>query len=207
MNPAFPNDRARIDFALIAEMVAPGARVLDIGCGDGELLELLKTEKGCDGRGLELSQTGVNQSVARGLSVIQGDADTDLIEYPGSAFDYVILSQTLQATHRPLEVLDHMMRIGDKAIVSFPNFGHWRMRLGLLVEGRMPRTKTLSNPWHSTPNIHLCTVRDFEELVADQSYRIEREVMVSIEGKARDVPPGTRIANLFADQAIFLLTR
>ena len=142
MNPAFPNDRARIDFALIAEMVAPGARVLDIGCGDGALLELLKSDKGCDCRGLELSQTGVNKSVARGLSVIQGDADTDLVEYPASAFDYVILSQTLQATHRPLEVLDHMMRIGEKAIVSFPNFGHWRMRAQLLLNGRMPTTET-----------------------------------------------------------------
>ncbi len=207
MNPAFPNDRARIDFALIAEMVAPGARVLDIGCGDGALLELLKTGKNCQGRGLEISQTGVNKSVARGLSVIQGDADTDLAEYPASAFDYVILSQTLQATHRPLEVLDHMMRIGEKAIVSFPNFGHWRMRAQLVLKGRMPNTETLSYPWHSTPNIHLCTVRDFEELVAAQSYRIEREVMVSVEGKARDVPTGTRTANLFADQAIFLLTR
>lgn len=207
MNPAFPNDRARVDLDLIAEMIEPGSRVLDIGCGDGALLEILKRDKGCDARGLELSQAGVNKSVARGLSVIQGDADTDLIEYPSNAFDYVVLSQTLQATHRPLEVLDQMLRIGDKAIVSFPNFGHWRMRLQLLVSGRMPTTKTLSHPWHSTPNIHLCTVRDFEELVASQSYRIEREVIVSASGQARDVETGTRIANLVADQAIFLLSR
>src|SRR5437773_9795587 len=131
---------ARVDHLLVAAMVSPGSRVLDVGCGNGELLQLLE-QRGVDGRGIEISREGVNASVARGLAVIQGDADTDLGDYPDDAFDYVILTQTLQATRRPREVLEHMLRIGRHAIVSFPNFGHWSIRLGLLFGGRMPRTK------------------------------------------------------------------
>src|SRR4051794_27582133 len=131
---------ARVDLLLVAEMVERGAKVLDVGCGDGELLRLLSERRGVDGRGIELSREGVNEGVAKGLAVIQGDADTDLINYPDDAFDYVILSQTLQATRRPRVVIEHMLRIGRHAVVSFPNFGHWRIRLQMLFGGRMPRT-------------------------------------------------------------------
>src|SRR5690606_38989313 len=137
------------------------SRVLDVGCGDGELLDFLVRERGADARGIEISQRGVNACVARGLSVIQGDADTDLRDYPPKAFDYVTLSQTLQATRRPREVLEHLLRIGDRAIVSFPNFAAWRVRFKFFLSGRMPNTGLLDKPWYSTPNIHFCTIRDF----------------------------------------------
>ena len=153
----------RGDHLLVAGMVEPGSRVLDVGCGDGDLLRLLET-RGVDGRGIELSREGVNRSVAKGLAVIQGDADTDLVDYPDDAFDYVILSQTLQATRQPRVVLEHMLRIGRHGIVTFPNFGHWRMRLQLLLRGQMPRTDSLPATWYDTANIHFCTIKDFVQL-------------------------------------------
>ena len=155
---------ARVDLLVVAQMVEPGARVLDVGCGDGELLKILTETKNVDGRGIEISRAGVNLCVAKGLAVIQGDADTDLADYPDDAFDYVILSQTLQATWQPRVVLEHMLRIGSRAIVSFPNFGHWKIRLMLLMFGRMPRTDNLPDTWYDTQNIHFCTIRDFREL-------------------------------------------
>ena len=155
----------RVDLLLVADMVEPGSRVLDVGCGDGALLEILTRDRGVDGRGVELSQAGVNGCVAKGLSVVQGDADTELTDYPDDAFDYVILSQTLQATRHPRQVLEHMLRIGRRAIVSFPNFGHWRVRSQLMFFGKMPRTESLSYSWYDTPNIHLCTVADFDKVL------------------------------------------
>ena len=154
---------SRVDLLVVADMVAPGARVLDVGCGDGELLRLLES-RGVDGRGIELSREGVNECVAKGLAVVQGDADTDLEDYPDDGFDYVILSQTLQATRRPRVVLEHMLRIGRHAIVSFPNFGHWRIRLQLFFGGHMPHTDNLPYAWYETPNIHFCSIKDFREL-------------------------------------------
>ena len=138
-----PLERLRGDLQLIADMIDPDSRVLDVGCGDGALLAWLGTRKGVDGRGIELSMDGVRACVGSGLSVIQGDADADLENYPDDAFDYVVLSQTLQATHDPKTVLEHMARIGRRVIVSFPNFGHWPVRLGLMFQGRMPRTRNL----------------------------------------------------------------
>lgn len=207
MSPAERADRTRVDLALIADMVTPHARVLDVGCGTGDLLAMLRDSKGVDARGVEISQAGVNASVTRGLSVVQGDADTDLVDYPTDGFDYVILSQTLQATRQPAKVLDEMLRIGSRAIVSFPNFGHWRIRWSLLIGGRMPVTGKLDHPWHSTPNIHLCTVRDFEDLVRSLGITIERAVMVDGKGRAKAMTPGSRQANLTAEQAIFVLSR
>ena len=163
----------RPDLAAIAEMIPPGSRVLDVGCGDGQLLEHLKTTKNVDGRGLELSQQNVNACVARGLAVIQGDADTDLHEYPSQVFDIVILSQTIQATYDPSKVLEHLLRIGKRTIVSLPNFGHWRVRLSLLFNGRMPQTQALGYSWHDTPNIHLFSLNDFQDLCARENIVIE----------------------------------
>jgi methionine biosynthesis protein MetW len=197
----------RADLAVVAAMVAPGSRVLDVGCGDGALLQLLAEQKQIDGRGVELSQHGVNDCVAKGLSVIQGDADTDLSDYPADAFDYVILSQTLQATHHPRDVLVNMLRIGRRAIVSFPNFGHWRVRAELLFTGRMPVTALLSHHWYDTPNIHLCTIRDFVELVDDLGARIERAVAFDTSGAPIRVSAPWWIWNVIGAQAVFLLER
>ncbi len=200
-------DTARVDLLLIAEMVAPGSRVLDVGCGDGTLLRLLAARKGVDGRGIELSQAGVNNSVAKGLSVIQGDADTDLVYYPDLAFDYAILSQTIQATYSPRHVLEQLLRIGRRAIVSFPNFGHWRVRAKLLFGGHMPRTEYLPDRWYDTPNIHLCTINDFTDLCRDVGAKIERAVALNAYGRKLGVSMPLFAQNLFGEQAVFLLSR
>jgi methionine biosynthesis protein MetW len=194
----------RADFALIAQMVAPGSRVLDVGCATGELLECLVRERGAVGRGIELSQAGVNESVRRGLSVVQGDADTDLVDYPTGAFDYVILSQTLQATRNPAEVLRNLVRIGRHAIVSFPNFGHWRVRLRLTLTGRMPVSEALPETWYETPNIHLCTIRDFLDLANQLGIEVERSLALDNDGRDKGIGAVPR-ANLFAQHGLFLL--
>jgi methionine biosynthesis protein MetW len=199
-----PHD-IRVDLLLIADMVAPKSRVLDIGCGDGALLDYLVHRKGVDGRGMELSQDGVNACVRQGLSVVQGDADIDLADYPSAAFDYVILSQTLQATRHPGRVLLELLRIGRRAIVSFPNFGHWRVRLDLLFGGRMPRTDLIRQPWYETPNIHLCTIRDFEFLCRDLDIVIERRLALNSHGGRAPNPRGQWLANLLSEQAVYLL--
>jgi methionine biosynthesis protein MetW len=200
-------DTSRVDLLLIAEMVEPGSRVLDVGCGDGTLLRLLAARKGVDGRGIELSQAGVNNCVAKGLSVIQGDADTDLVYYPDLAFDYAILSQTIQATYSPRHVLEQLLRIGRRAIVSFPNFGHWRVRAKLLFGGHMPRTDYLPDRWYDTPNIHLCTINDFVDLCRDVGAKIERAVALNAYGRKLGVSMPLFAQNLFGEQAVFLLSR
>ena len=197
----------RGDLRLVAEMIAVGSRVLDIGCGDGVLLASLARQKGVDGRGMELSQSGVNACVRHGLSVIQGDADHDLEDYPSDAFDYVVLSQTLQATHQPKRVLEHLVRIGRRVIVSFPNFGHWRIRLGVLTQGRMPLTPALAHPWYETPNIHLCTILDFVALCDELGITIERSVALDRNGMPYRLNPRGTLANWLAEQALFLLRR
>ena len=200
-------DTSRVDLLLIAEMVSAGARVLDVGCGDGTLLRMLSEKRGVDGRGIELSQAGVNSCVAQGLSVIQGDADTDLVHYPDLAFDFAILSQTLQATYSPRHVLEQLLRIGKRAVVSFPNFGHWRVRGQLLFGGQMPLTDNLPDHWYDTPNIHLCTIKDFRGLCKDVGARVERAVALNAYGRKLGVSMPAFAQNLFGEQAVFLLSR
>lgn len=201
------NAAPRVDLDVVAGFIAPRSRVLDVGCGDGELLSFLEEDKQVDGRGVELSQRGVNECVARGLSVIQGDADHDLVFYPDKGFDYVILSQTLQATRNPKMVLDDLLRIGERAIVSFPNFGHWRMRLSLLFKGRMPVTRELPYSWYDTPNIHFCTIRDFVELCDEVGATVEAAIALDGNGGRIGLSMPWGFWNLFGQQAVFLLRR
>lgn len=197
----------RVDLLLVADMIEKGTRVLDVGCGDGALLKTLIENRGVDARGIELSQAGVNSCVAQGLSVIQGDADTDLAAYPDDSFDYAVLSQTLQATRNPRVVLEHLLRIGRRAIVSFPNFGHWRVRTSLLFGGRMPVTENLTYAWYETPNIHFCTIRDFVDLCDAVGARIEDGVALNGAGDKVGLKLPWAVWNLFGEQAIFVLSR
>lgn len=194
----------RDDLKLIAEMVEPNSRVLDVGCGDGALLDYLSHAKNVDGRGIELSMDGVRQCVAHGLSVIQGDAETDLKDYPADAFDYVILGQTLQAMRQPRDVLQMMCRIGRRAIVSVPNFGYWRVRLQLLLTGRMPVTEKLGYQWWETPNIHFCTLRDFVVLTEEMGITIEQTRIIDRAGRVTS-RAHSGLANLLGEQGVFLL--
>lgn len=197
----------RLDLKLIAEMIEPRTRVLDIGSGDGTLIEHLFRTKGCDARGIEIDMVEVARSVAHGLPVMHGDADHDLAQYPDGGFDYVVLSRTLQAVERPREVLRQMLRIGTRALVSFPNFGHWQLRWGLLATGRMPMTGTWSRPWYETPNIHPCTILDFFDLCGQEGYAVERWLAIDEDGKRAPWRSSARLANLFGEQALFLLRR
>ena len=197
----------RLDLQLIGEMIAPGSRVLDIGSGDGSLIEHLFRTRGCDARGLEIDMAEVTRSVAHGLPVMHGDADGDLQHYPDSAFDYVVLSRTLQAVEQPREVLRQMLRISTRALVSFPNFGHWQVRLQLLRTGRMPMTSTWDRPWFETPNIHPCTIRDFFDLCAQEGYTVESWLAVDDAGGRNPWKRSRWLANLFGEQALFLLRR
>jgi methionine biosynthesis protein MetW len=192
----------RPDLAVIAAHVAPGSRVLDIGCGDGALMAALRDDKQVDARGMELDPHDVAACVAKGLSVMQGDADTDLVDYPDAAFDYAILSQTLQTTKRPDQVLDELLRVGRKAFVSFPNFGHWRVRASLLWNGRMPVTRLLPVAWYETPNIHHVTVSDFRDLVAAKHLTVEGAWFLSGDKRISDAAASWR-----AEHAVFLLSR
>ena len=197
--------RHRADHLLIAEMVSEGARVLDVGCGDGALLQLLADQRSVDGRGIEIERDKVNACVARGLSVIQGDADNDLDDYPDAAFDYAILSLTIQATRFPKQVLENLLRIGRRAIVSFPNFGHWQIRAQLLFTGRMPKTHNLPEPWYASPDAHLCSIADFVDLCKMANAKVERAVAFNSAGGQLPINRSIRLQNLFGEKAVFLL--
>ncbi len=191
----------RSDYAIIGEIVDPGAKVLDLGCGEGELLQWLAENKGVDARGVEISGPKVQRAIARGVSVFQCDIDEGLADYPEGTFDYVILSQTLQETRQPRRVLREMLRVGRRAIVAFPNFGHWRVRTSMLVSGRAPRTRLFPYEWYDSPNIHFLTVHDFEDLAAQEHLVVERRYFLSGHRKV------TLLPNLFAEVAVYLVSR
>ena len=188
-------------------MVEPFARVLDVGCGDGELLQLLAAHKNVDGRGIEVARERVNACVARGLSVVQGDADRDLAAYPDDAFDYAVLSLTIQATRNPRLVLEQLLRIARRAIVSLPNFGHWQVRSKLMFTGRMPVTANLPDQWFETPNAHLCTIKDFTDLCALVNARVEQKVAINVSGQKLGTWLPLTAHNFLGEKAVFLLTR
>jgi methionine biosynthesis protein MetW len=192
----------RPDLAVIAANVAPGSRVLDVGCGDGTLLQALRDGRQCDARGMELDSANVAECVAKGLSVIQGDADEDLAFYPDGSVDYAILSETLQTMRRPDLVLEQLLRIGKRAVVSFPNFAHWRVRVSLLLNGRMPVTRLLPVAWYETPNIHHLTIDDFRALVKERGIKLEQSWFLR-----GDRETSAAAANFRAEHAIFVLSR
>ncbi|WP_156417107.1 methionine biosynthesis protein MetW [Sphingopyxis sp. H050] len=192
----------RPDLRIIADAIPAGVRALDIGCGDGALMAELRAQKAIDARGLEIDVAAIEAAMAQGLSVVQGDANRDLADYPDDAFDYAILSQTLQTTERPDLVVDELLRIAPRAFVSFPNFAHWRVRLSLLWTGRMPMTRLLPVAWYETPNIHHVTVSDFRVLVRDKGIRVERAWYLS-----GDKPTSDAAAAWRAEHAIFLISR
>ena len=190
----------RRDFAIIGELVEPGTRVLDLGCGEGELLAWLKDNKDVDGRGVELTGARVQKAIASGVSVYQGNLETAVHDYPDKVFDYVILSQTLQETRDPLSVLRGMLRVGKRAIVAFPNFGHYSVRLSTLRSGRAPRTALFPYDWWDSPNIHFFTVLDFEALAQKEKWRVERRIFLAGQRQVRLFP------NLIAEIAVFLVS-
>jgi len=196
-------DKLRPDLALIAEQINEGERLLDVGCGNGELLHWLTHNKKVDGRGIELGQSGVNVCVAKGLFVIQGDAEKDLSDYPDNSFDVVVLSKTLQATHRPREVLHALLRVGKRAIVSIPNFGYWRVRYKLLATGKMPVTRSLHSTWYDTSNIHFCTILDLAELIEAEGLQIREFIPNNSLGEPLDC--SLKRANWRANQALFVI--
>ena len=197
----------RPDLRLIADLVEPDTRVLDVGCSDGALLAFLAATKQVDARGIELSQAGVHECVSRGLAVVQGDADTDLAIYPDASFDYVILSQTVQAMRHPRQVLENMLRIGRYGIVSFTNYAYWRARWHLMLRGRMPMARCLPEPWYATSNIHPCTLEDFERLCDELGLQIRTRICLASSGAPSQLARNHLLSNLLSEQALFLLSR
>ncbi len=199
--------KIRYDLEIIANLIKPNSKVLDIGCGDGELLEFLKKTKNVDARGLEISQMQVSKALGRGISAMQGDAENDLQFYPSQSFDYAILSQTIQSTQKPKEILQEMLRIADRAVVSLPNFAHIKNRLHLLLKGTMPVNKNIPYQWYDTPNIHFCSITDFENLCHDLNFTIEHKIFLTNKHRLISFFGHKFIANTFAQYGIFLIKK
>lgn len=197
----------RYDLEIIAKLVSPNSKVLDIGCGDGELLEFLKKTKNVDARGLEISQPQLSKTLMRGISAVQGDAENDLTFYPDRSFDFAILSQTIQATRNPKEILKEMLRIAEFAIVSFPNFAHFKNRLHLLQKGSMPVNKNLPFEWFDTPNIHFCSIKDFEILCQQMGFLVKKKFFLTAKQPLLGILRHDFLANFFAEYGIFLITK
>ena len=193
------------EFNVIADLLPNNTRVLDVGCGDGSLMNLLKEEKNIEVRGLELNQDNVQQCIHKGLPVIQGNAETELHQFPTQSFDYVILSQTLQAFYKPEEVLRNLLRIGKSVIVSIPNFGFWKVRIKLLIFGEMPVTKTLPNTWYNTPNLHMCTIKDLFKFCEEKNINIKKVIGVNENSTSVIKKRNLEIKNLFSKLGIFLI--
>jgi len=195
------------EFKLISEIIKKNTRVLDVGCGDGTLMEFLKKNKAIDVRGIEISKNNVQKCIGKGLTVIEGDAEKDLAQFPDSSFDFVILSQTLQAFLNPEIVIDELLRVGKKAIVTIPNFGYWKVRLQLLIKGTMPITKNLPDEWYNTPNLHMCTIKDFFNFCNYRKIKLDKSLALSNEKKSLINNINLNIKNLSSEVGIFLIER
>ena len=195
------------EFQVIAELIEKDKKVLDVGCGDGTLMEFLKNNKKTNIRGLEISKSKVQECIAKGLTVIEGNAEKDLAQFPDKSFDYVVLSQTLQAFLNPELVINELLRVGKKAIVTIPNFGYWRIRLHLLLKGTMPITKTLPDEWYNTPNIHMCSIKDFFHFVKSRDIKIFKSLAINNQNASIINDNNLKIKNFFADLGIFLIEK
>mgnify|MGYP000420791659 FL=1 len=196
----------KIEFKIISNLIPNQARILDVGCGDGSLMQSLIQEKNIDARGIELEEENVKKCISKGLSVIEGNAENELGQFPDKSFDFVILSQTLQAFYNPENVLDHLLRIGKYVIVSIPNFGYWKVRTSLLFFGRMPVTKSLPNTWYNTPNLHMCTIKDFYEFCGDKNIKIEKIIGINDEKISSINRLNLEMKNLLSEVGIFLIS-
>ena len=194
------------EFKIISDLLPNNSKVLDVGCGDGTLMKFLSKEKNIDVRGLELNEADVEICISKGLSVIEGNAENELGQFPNTSFDYVILSQTLQAFYNPVRVLDHLLRIGKASIISVPNFGHWKVRASLLFFGRMPITKSLPYKWYDTPNLHMCTIKDFYELCQTRNINMKKIVGINNDKTSLIHNNNIRLKNLFSEVGIFLIS-
>ena len=195
------------EFKIISELIKNNTRVLDVGCGDGTLMKYLKDEKNVDTRGLEISKKNVQDCTSKGLSVIEGNAEKDLHQFPNLSFDYVVLSQTLQAFYNPEKVIDDLLRVANKAIVTIPNFGHWKVRIHLLLKGTMPVTETLPNEWHNTPNLHMCTIKDFFNFCSKKKIELYKSIALNGEKTSTINSGNINIKNLSSELGIFLIKK